>query len=922
MSGTSPLCIGATATYSTNGTSGGNWASTNTAVATVNAATGLVTAATAGTTNITYTVGSGCGSPISSSKTLTVSPNVTAGTVSGTSPLCIGATATYTSTGTSGGSWSSTNTFVATVNAATGLVTTASAGSTNITYTVSSGCGSPVSSNSNLIVSPNVTAGTVSGTTPLCAGTTATYNSNGTSGGNWASTNTAVATVNASTGLVTAGTAGTTNITYTVSSGCGSPASSLKTLTVSTNVTAGTVSGTSPLCIGATATYSSTGTSGGSWSSSNTFVATVNAVTGLVTAASAGSTNITYTINSGCGSPASSTKSLTVSLNVTSGTVSGTSPLCIGATATYSSNGTSGGNWSSTNPSVATVNAASGLVTPVSAGTTGITYTVSSGCASPVSSNKVLTVSPPVTAGTVSGTSPLCIGTTALYSSDGTSGGSWTSTNTAVATVNASTGLVTAVSAGTTNISYTLSSGCGSPVFSIYTLTVDPGVTPGNVSGTSLLCIGATATYSSDGTSGGSWSSTNTAVAAVTAGAGLATAVSAGTTNITYTVSSGCGSPVSSISKLTVISLPDDAGSIAGKSTVCRGETGVAYSVATIANATGYSWTLPTGASITGGTNTNSITVSFSAIAASGNITVTGTNECGNGAASTNLAVTVNPLPDAAGSITGSVAVCQNETGVTYSVPPIANATGYTWTLPAGATITDGVNTNSITVSYSSSASSGNSTVTGTNACGNGTTSSTFAITVNDPPVISNFTPVSGVVGSSVAINGSHFNTVTSVLFNGVSASFVIDNDNRITATVPAGATTGLISVTNPCGTSNSSTSFIVTASTSITLNLRIFLEGFYRGNSSMAAVADPSGHPGICDTISVVLHTATPPYEFVAKVTSVVDTSGNGIFVFTALPSGFYYIGVIHRSSVETWSKNAVFFDLPSVSYDFTSPF
>src|SRR5207244_3631 len=122
-SGTSPLCIGATATYTSNGTAGGTWSSSNAAVATVNASSGLVTAVSAGTANIIYTVNSGCGSPVSAQKTLTVSPNVNAGTVSGTTPLCIGQTATYSSNGDAGGTWSSSNAAVATVNPTSGLVT-------------------------------------------------------------------------------------------------------------------------------------------------------------------------------------------------------------------------------------------------------------------------------------------------------------------------------------------------------------------------------------------------------------------------------------------------------------------------------------------------------------------------------------------------------------------------------------------------------------------------------------------------------------------------------------------------------------------------------------------------------------------------------------------------------------------------------
>jgi uncharacterized protein YjdB len=307
-----------------------------------------------------------CASPTTATSTgitMTVNPNVSVGTVSGTSPLCIGQTATYTSNGTSGGSWSSSNTSVATVNSTTGVVTAVAAGTTNITYTVNSGCGSPLTASKTLTVSPNANAGTVSGTSPLCVDATAQYSSNGDGGGSWTSSNTSVATVNASTGVVSAVAAGTTNITYTVNSGCNSPLSASKTLTVSTDPLPGTVSGTSPLCIGQTATYTSNGTSGGSWSSSNTSVATVNSTTGVVTAIAAGTTNIIYTINACNGSPLTASKTLTVSTDPLPGTVSGTSPLCIGQTATYTSNGTSGGSWSSSSTSVATVNSSTGVVT-------------------------------------------------------------------------------------------------------------------------------------------------------------------------------------------------------------------------------------------------------------------------------------------------------------------------------------------------------------------------------------------------------------------------------------------------------------------------------------------------------------------------------------------------------------------------------
>jgi len=75
---------------------------------------------------------------------------------------------------------------------------------------------------------------------------------------------------------------------------------------------------------------------------------------------------------------------------------------------------------------------------------------------------------------------------------------------------------------------------------------------------------------------------------------------------------------------------------------------------------------------------------------------------------------------------------------------------------------------------------------------------------------IASFTPTSGPVGTSVVITGTDFTNVTSVSFNDVNATFTVDSDTQITATVPVGATTGHIAVTTPSGTASSSTNFTV----------------------------------------------------------------------------------------------------------------
>ena len=376
--------------------------------------TGLVPVTATITVTPSYTNASITCSGTQRTFTITVNPDVTAGTVNGTSPLCIGATATYSSTGNSGGTWTSSNPAVASVNPTTGLVTALSAGITNVVYTVTSGCNSPATAFKQLTVSPDANSGTVTGNTPLCIGSTALYSSNGDAGGTWSSSNTLVATVNPSTGLVTAVSPGSANIIYTLT-GCNAiPASA--TVTVNPNANAGTVNGASPLCPGSTSVYTASGNPGGTWSTSNVLIATVDASSGLVTAVSPGTVNIIYTVTSGCNSPVSSSRALTVAINASAGIVTGPSPLCIGSNAFYFSSGDPGGTWSSSNTLVATVNPASGFVTVTGTGVTDITYTVNTGCNSPVASVKTLTVNPPppATPASINGVAAVCASTSGL----------------------------------------------------------------------------------------------------------------------------------------------------------------------------------------------------------------------------------------------------------------------------------------------------------------------------------------------------------------------------------------------------------------------------------------------------------------------------------------------------------------------------
>jgi len=154
---------------------------------------------------------------------------------------------------------------------------------------------------------------------------------------------------------------------------------------------------------------------------------------------------------------------------------------------------------------------------------------------------------------------------------------------------------------------------------------------------------------------------------------------------LTITVPGASGSPQTVKVIQAGCTLPADAGTITGTSTVCQGQSSVVYTVTTIANATIYVWTLPTGT--TGSSTTNSIIVNYVASAISGNITVKGHNTCGDGAVST-LAITLNSVPVANAGIDLSV----NE-GVTVTLDGTAssdadgNVLTYKWSAPAGITL-------------------------------------------------------------------------------------------------------------------------------------------------------------------------------------------------------------------------------------------
>lgn len=121
--------------------------------------------------------------------------------------------------------------------------------------------------------------------------------------------------------------------------------------------------------------------------------------------------------------------------------------------------------------------------------------------------------------------------------------------------------------------------------------------------------------------------------------------------------------------------LPSGVGTIVGNSALCTGAT-ASYSITGITGANSYAWVLPTGVSLVSGSGTASVSLTVANTASSGSIVVTPSNTCGN-ATSVSMGLNINPLPSAANTPSGNIAICEGSS-VLLNAPSGTNL-AYTW---------------------------------------------------------------------------------------------------------------------------------------------------------------------------------------------------------------------------------------------------
>jgi hypothetical protein len=617
----SPICAGATGTYTIPAVTGANnytWTVTGTGWSGSSTTNSIDLTAGTGTATVTVTANGNCSSSLPYTFNPAPVPVPLQGTITGPASPCPTSTATYsvgplanansytwTVSGTGWSGTSTTNTINVTVGTGTGTLTVTGTGV----------CGTGPAA--TLTITPAALPGAAASITapsPICVGQTATFSTPAI-----ANATSYVWTV-AGTGW--SGTSTTSSINVTVGSGLGTitvaGANTCDTGTVytlsniqpdSTPVTP--VIGAQPApCPNTTATYSVTPignatsytwtVAGTGWSgSSNTSSINVTVGTGTGT--------LTCTATGDCGTSPAATMVVTPAPlpdNATGITVP--SPICVGQTVTFSTNA---------------INNATSYVW------------------------------------TVSGT--------------GWSGTS--TTNTINVTVGTGTGTISVAGLNScdTGVAFTVNGIQPDSIPVTPSIVVQPAPCPNTTATYSVAAIPNATSYVWT-VAGTGWSGTSTTNT-------INVTVGTGTGTLTCAATGDCGTSAAGTLTVTPAPLPDDATTINAPSPLCTGST-VAFTTPTLNNATSYVWTVA-GAGWSGSSTTNSINVTVGT--GTGTITVAGLNSCDTGVSFTLNNLVPTTVPTSSFTVSSHSTYIDTNVTVTYTGNAPATAT-YNWNFDGG----------------------------------------------------------------------------------------------------------------------------------------------------------------------------------------------------------------------------------------------
>lgn len=483
-------------------------------------------------------------------------------------------------------------------------------------------------------------------------------------------------------------------------------------------------------------------------------------------------------------SPSNACTGSAASVVITGNYIAGTTAVSFnGTAATFAQN--SNTQVTATLPAGATTGTIS-LTTPQGTGTSTATFTVN-----PL----------PVLAA-ITGTTSVCIGS-ATTLSNSTSGGTWSSASPLIASVNASSGVVSGLAAGTSLITYTYTNGNGCTNSVNTTVTVNALPT---VSAPSNVCLGSTAQLSPN--SGGTWVSNDLSKATVD-NTGLVTSVGVG--NVTFTFTDSTTTCSNTTTALSVLDLPAVTSHPTATQTVCSASSASLSVSATGAGLT-YQWykgvtLLNNGGNISGAT---SATLTLNPIALGDASTdyhcvVSGT--CAPSATSNNAEIIVIEKVTITAQPATPQTFCTGDTA-TFSVTATGAGLTYQWyngvtALTDSATIS-GATTDTLTLSSlttSDASTNYHCLVTGTSPC-SAVSSANAVLNVNQSASVS----AQPQATQTICENGSASLSVTaiggSLVYQWYKGATLLNNGGNI-----SGANTATLTI-NPLSLSDSGTDY------------------------------------------------------------------------------------------------------------------
>ena len=401
--------------------------------------------------------------------------------------------------------------------------------------------------------------------------------------------------------------------------------------------------GATTLCPGGTSTYTASAT-GGTTVSYSIFSggASINSNSGGVTSVTAGFT-VRATISNACGASTVDRVVTVPPAAVAPSAITGTAQICSGTTTTLTATGGDATTkWFTGSCGGTQVGTGASFTTPSLASNTTY-FAANDGCGgiSSCATVTVLVTLAAVAPTGITGTNSICSSTTTTLTATGGDATTKWFTGSCGGTQVGTGASFTTPSLATNTTYFAANDGCGG-ISSCATITVTVTSTasaPTGITGTIQICSGTTTTLAATGGDATTkWFTGSCGATQVGTGASFTTPSLA--TNITYfAANEGCnGITTCATVDVNIENVPNAPLVIIGDVSICENAI-YSYSVTNIVGES-YNWTLPNGWI---GTSTSS-QINATANNASGTISVTAENNCGESTAST-LVVTVNTLP-------------------------------------------------------------------------------------------------------------------------------------------------------------------------------------------------------------------------------------------------------------------------------------